>query len=91
MNKQEEQVANARHVCQVLREGISEEALAILEKEFGYGLPVFEWEMDERGRKVTPSYSPEERVQRALHMDGAHKVIAFIRHYRRAFDKQPTE
>lgn len=87
----DEQVLHARHVCQVLREGISEEALEILEKEFGYGLPVFEWEMDARGRKLTESYSPEERTQRALHLDGAHKVIAFIRHYRKAFDNQPNK
>lgn len=83
---EEEQLANARHVCQVLREGISDEALEILEKEFGYGLPVFEWEVTATGKKVTQTYSPEERIQRALHLDGAHKVIAFIKHYRRAFD-----
>lgn len=86
-----EQVAWARHVCQVLREGISEEALEILEKEFGYGLPVFEWEMDGRGRKVRETYSPEERMQRAIHADGAHKVIAFIRHYRTAFDEKHNQ
>lgn len=81
-----EQTLKAREVCAALRNGISEEALGILKREFGYGLPVFEWEMDGLGRKVAPSMSTEERTQRALHLDGAHKVIAFIEFYRKAFD-----
>lgn len=87
---EDEQTLKAREVCAALRHGISEEALAILKREFGYGLPVFEWEVDGLGRKVAPSMSTEERTQRALHLDGAHKVIAFIEFYRKAFEDKPS-
>lgn len=71
----EEQKEEILREAEILRNGISNEALELIKKQFGYGLDIFQFE-DARG--VPTGESAEVLMMKAQKRAGQHSVINWI-------------
>lgn len=86
MNKDD--IAQLLEDAYILRQGISEEALELLEKRFGYNLDIFQL-VDAYGRQR--EQSADKIIMEAQKRDGQLSVIRWIKQTRKLKPKKKEE